>query len=159
MLRCRMLRCRMLRSRMVRCRVLRFRWHRLLRQLGVAVAGSALLAACAPAIRYTAPSGLRQYQILIDRDDSLARAVGQGLKRRGFEVRDRVQGGGPPTAYLLSFTMRDVEPGSMLWLYVRLADTRTGAIVAAVSALLDSLGSTPEARAQAIVDSLTRQPP
>jgi hypothetical protein len=123
------------------------------------VASCSIVIGCAPAIRYTAPSGLRQYQILIDRDDSLGRAVGQGLKKRGFKVRDRVQGGGPPTAYLLSFTMRDVEPGSLVWLYVRLADTRTGAIVAAVSALLDSLGSTPEARAQAIVDSLTRQPP
>src|SRR5688572_20131591 len=152
-----MLRCRMLRSRMMRCRVLRFRWYRLFRQLGVAVAGNALLAACAPAIRYTAPSGLRQYQILIDRDDPLGRAVGQGLKKRGFKVRDAVKGGGPPTAYLLSFTMRDVEPGALLWLYVRLADTRTGAIVAAVSAPLDSLGPTPEARAQAIVDSLTRR--
>jgi len=61
--------------------------------------------------------------------------------------------------YLLWFTQREPEPDAPTWLYIRLADTRTGAIVAAVSAPRDSLGDTVEARARAIVDSLTRRPP
>lgn len=72
-----------------------------------------------------------------------------------------MKGGSPPTAYLLAFTQREPESGAgagaLLWLFVRLADTRSGATVAAVSGLLDSLGATVEARGGAIVDSLVRQ--
>ncbi|HEU5261441.1 MAG TPA: hypothetical protein VFU41_08480 [Gemmatimonadales bacterium] len=95
---------------------------------------------------------------MITRHDSLSRAIGVGLKQRGLRVRNAVKGGSPPTAYLLAFTQRETAPGSPLWLYIRLADTRTGAIIAAVSAPLDSLGPTVQARAQAIVDSLTARP-
>jgi len=56
--------------------------------------------------------------------------------------------------YLLVFTFREAEPPALTWLHVRLADTRTGAIVAAVSAPLDSLGATTPDHARAIVDSL-----
>src|SRR5205823_2428523 len=99
------------------------------------------------------------YPTLVTRKDSLSREIGRGLKRRGYSVRSAVKGGGAPAAYLLWFTQRETEPGAATWLYIRLADTRTGAIVAAVSAPRDSLGSTVEARARAIVDSLTRRPP
>ena len=140
---------------MKRCRVRR----RLFRQLGIAVFGNALLAACAPAIGYRAPGSVRSYDILVTRKDSLSREIGKGLKRRGYSVRSAVKGGSAPAAYLLWFTQRETEPGAATWLYIRLADTRTGAIVAAVSAPRDSLGGTVEARARAIVDSLTRRPP
>ncbi len=63
-----------------------------------------------------------------------------------------------PAAYLLTFTFREVEPPAVTWLHLRLADTRTGAIVAAVSAPLDSLGATTLERARAIVDSLAASP-
>jgi hypothetical protein len=117
------------------------------------------LGACAPTARYRAPSSVRGYDVLITRQDSLSRAVARGLERRGYTVRTAVAGGSRATAYLLSFTQREIEPGAPTWLYIRLADTRTGAIVAAVSAPLDSLGATVLTRAQAIVDSLTRRVP
>lgn len=120
------------------------------------VASYNVFAACAPATRYHPPSQPRDYQIVITHQDSLSRAIGHGLKRKGYRIRAGVRGGSPPTAYLLSFTQREAGPTSPVWLYVRLADTRTGAIVAAVAAPIDSLGPTPEVRARAIVDSLTR---
>src|SRR2546426_12595328 len=75
-----------------------------------------------------------------------------------FTVRRQVKGGSRPTAYLLAFTLREVEPPALTWLHVRLVDTRTGAIVAAVAAPLDSLGATTAARVRAIVDSLAANP-
>jgi len=148
------------RCRVTRCHVAGgFRWPRLFRQLGNAVSGSALLVSCAPAIGYRAPGSVRAYDILVTRRDSLSREIGRGLRRRGYSVRSAVKGGGAPAAYLLWFTQREPEPGAPTWLYIRLADTRTGATVAAVSAPRDSFGSTVAARARAIVDSLTRRPP
>ena len=115
-------------------------WTRLFVQLGVVASGSVLALACAPATRYEQPSALRGYEILITRRDSLGQGLAEGLRRRGFTVRQHVRGGSRPTAYLLAFTFRETEPPALTWLLVRLADTRTGAIVAAVSAPLDSLG-------------------
>ncbi|HVH66533.1 MAG TPA: hypothetical protein VM716_01560 [Gemmatimonadales bacterium] len=131
-------------------------WSQLFVQLGVLASCNALVAACAPAARYEEPSDLRAYEILITRHDSLGRELAQGLKRRGFTVRDRVRGGGRPTAYLFAFTFRETDPpgGGVTWLDVRLADTRSGAIVAAASVPLDSLGGPLAERAVVIVDSL-----
>ena len=50
------------------------------------------------------------------------------------------------------------EPSAVMWLHVRLADTRTGEILAGVSAPIDSLGPTDADRARAIVDSLAASP-
>jgi hypothetical protein len=89
--------------------------------------------------------------------------LAQGLARRGFTVRDRVRGGGRPTAYLFAFTFHETDfpgqggqggQGGLTWLHVRLADTRTGAIVAAVSVPLDSLAAPLAGYAGAVVDSL-----
>ena len=126
-------------------------------QLGV-VELATLLTACAPPSQYEQPTGLRAYEILITRGDSLGRELAQELRRRGFTVRRQVKGGSRPTAYLLAFTLREVEPPALTWLHVRLVDTRTGAIVAAVAAPLDSLGATTAARVRAIVDSLAANP-
>ena len=128
------------------------------RQLGIALTGSAVALSCAPPTRYEQPSALRGYEILITRRDSLGQGVAEGLRRRGFTVRRQVRGGSRPTVYLLTFTFREAEPPAVSWLHVRLADTRTGAIVAAVSAPLDSLGATTPDRARAIVDSLAASP-
>ncbi len=117
-----------------------------------------VLSACAPASRYESPDALRGYVILITRKDSLERQIADGLRSRGFTVRTHMRGGSRPTAYLLAFTFRETETPALAWVHVRLADTRTGAIVAAVSAPLDSLGPTPAARARAIVDSLAAKP-
>src|SRR5205814_10482073 len=112
----------------------------------------------APATRYEPPDALRGHEILVTSQDSLGRGIAQGLARRGFRVRSRVRGGGRPTAYLVAFIFRETEPPAVTWLHVRLADTRTGAIVAAVSAPLDSLGASAGERARAIVDSLAANP-
>lgn len=124
--------------------------------IGLAVLGNALVSSCAPATRYEQPSALRGYDILITRRDSLGRELAQGLKRRGFTVRQRVRGGGRATAYLFAFIFRETDPPALSWLHVRLADTRTGVVVAAVSAPLDSLGAGAAEQARAIVDSLAR---
>jgi len=132
-------------------------WTRLFVQLSVVASCDGGIA-CAPATRYEQPSALQGYEILIMRRDSLGQGIAEGLRRRGFTVRRQVRGGSRPTAYLLAFTFRDAEPPAVAWLYVRLADTRTGAIVAAVSAPLDSLGATTSDHARAIVDSLAASP-
>ena len=130
------------------------RW---LLQLGV-VELATFLSACAPPTRYEQPSVLRGYDILITRRDSLGQGIAEGLRRRGFTVRRQVRGGSRPTAYVLTFTFREAEPPALTWLHVRLADTRTGTIVASVSAPLDSLGATTPDQARAIVDSLVASP-
>ena len=122
--------------------------------IGLAVVGNAFISSCAPATHYEAPSTLRGYEILITRQDSLGRGIADGLRHRGFTVRDHVRGGSGPTAYLFAFTFRELEPPAVTWLHVRLADTRTGEIIADVSAPVDSLGATDQDRAHAVVDSL-----
>ena len=133
------------------------RWWRLFVPLGVVASGNGVVA-CAPATRYEQPSQLRGYEILITRRDSLGQGIAEGLRRRGFTVRRQMRGGSRPTAYVLTFTFREAEPPALTWLYVRLADTRTGTIVAAVSAPFDSLGATTPEKARAIVDSLAASP-
>lgn len=129
-----------------------------LRLLQLGIVELATLIACAPATRYEAPTSLRGYEIVITRQDSLGRGIALGLRHRGFTVRDHVRGGGGPTAYLFAFTFRELDPPAVTWLHVRLADTRTGEIVAGVSAPVDSLGATEQDRARAIVDSLAASP-
>jgi hypothetical protein len=123
-----------------------------------ATLGIAFVLSCAPATRYEAPDALRGYEILVTSQDSLGRGIAQGLARRGFRVRTHVRGGSRPTAYLFAFIFRETDPPALTWLHVRLADTRTGEIVAAVSVPLDSLGASAEQRARAIVDSLAANP-
>ena len=139
--------------------------QRLLRTTQRAVLPScfAFVLSCAPPSHYETPSTLRGYEILVTRHDSLGRAIARGLKQRGFTVWSHVRGGSRPTAYLLTFTFRETDPagagaGGATRLHVRLADTRTGAIVAAVSVALDSGSVSAADRARAIVDSLAAAP-
>src|SRR3989442_2870317 len=129
-----------------------------LRLIQRSVVASYVVFGCAPPTRYEQPSALRGYEIVITRRDSLGQGVAEGLRRRGFTVRRDVRGGRKPTAYPLTLTFPEAEPPALTWLHVRLADTRTRAIVAAVSAPLDSLGPTAPDRARAIVDSLAASP-
>jgi hypothetical protein len=106
------------------------------------------------------PSTLRGYEILVERRDSQAVELARAMRGYGFRVRQAVRGGSRPTAALIFFNFR--EPGSQAeappWLHVRLADTRTGVIVAAGSVPLDSVGTTLRARADAAVRALLANP-
>jgi hypothetical protein len=99
------------------------------------------------------PSPLRGYRVLIETRDSLSDYLARALSRKGFAVRRHVRGGSPPTAALVTFTFQELGDVPTIWFNARLADTRSGAIVAAVSAPLDSLGATNAIRAQSIADS------
>jgi len=109
-------------------------------------------------------SPLRGYRVLIETHDSLSDYLAHAFSRKGFKVRRHVSGGSPPTAALVTFTFRELGAPPVIWFHARLADTRTGALVAAVSAPLDSLGPTAGVRAESIADSFyarlkQREPP
>lgn len=112
-----------------------------------------LAAACLPGAGGN-QSSLRGYRVMIESHDSLSDDLARALSKRGFSVKRHVSGGGPPTAALVTFEFREVgDAPPVVWLHARMADTRSGTIVAAVSAPLDSLGSTTAARAQSVADS------
>ncbi len=106
------------------------------------------------------PSTLRGHEILVERRDSQAVELARAMRGYGFRVRQTVRGGSRPTAALIFFDFRDPGPpsGTPPWLHVRLADTRTGVIVAAGSVPLDSVGPTARARADAAVRALLASP-
>lgn len=100
------------------------------------------------------PETLRRYDILVAGRDVQSVELARAMREYGFRVRGKVQGGSRPTAALIAFTFRDPAPGESTWLFVRLADTRSGLIVGAGSVLLDSLTATPRDRAKAAVQAL-----
>ncbi len=105
------------------------------------------------------PAALRGYDILVERAaDPQAAELARALRAHGFRVRRAVKGGSRSTAALISFTFQEIGPGTAPWLYLRLADTRTGAIVGAAMIPLDSVGPTPQARADAAVRALVAAP-
>jgi hypothetical protein len=55
---------------------------------------------------------------------------------------------------LIYFTFSDPGRGQPLWLHIRLADTRSGEVIGAATIPLDSLTTTPRARAVAAVKAL-----
>ena len=121
----------------------------------VALVACVLTAACF--FRAAPPSPLRGYRVLIEARDSLSEYLAEALSNRGFTVRRRIKGGSPPTAAVITFTYREVGPSPITWCNVVLADTRSGAVVAAVSAPIQSLGATQRARAHSLADSLAAQ--
>jgi hypothetical protein len=79
--------------------------------------------------------------------------MARALSRKGFTVRRHVQGGSVPTAALVTFTFREIGPPPTIWFHARMADTRSGAILAAVSTPLDSLGGKAANQAKILADS------
>jgi hypothetical protein len=99
------------------------------------------------------PETLRGYDILVEGRDEQSGEFARAMREYGFRVRRNVKGGSRPTAALISFSFPPA-PGEPDWLYVRLADTRSGVIVGAGTVRLDSLTATPKARANAAVQAL-----
>jgi hypothetical protein len=110
--------------------------------------------ACAPH-RASGPLPVRDYRILVEGRDSLSDALARTLRERGVAIERHVHGGGPRVAAVVMFTFRDPGLGRMFGL--RLADTRNGMVVSAVSVLADSLGDTAHA-ARLLADSLLARP-
>jgi len=121
-------------------------------QRNVALATCLASAACLFGSR--PPSPIRGYRVLIEAHDSLSEYLADLLSHRGFTVRRRIQGGSAPTAAVITYTYHDGGASPVTWFNVVLADTRSGAVVATVSAPIDSLGATPRARAHSLADSL-----
>ena len=103
------------------------------------------------------PAGLRGYDILVARQDSQSVELGRVMKDMGDKVRGAVKGGSRPTAALVHFVFADPGPDQPTWFHLRLADTRSGAIVGVAAIQLDSALSTPHARALAAVRAI--EPP
>lgn len=118
-----------------------------------------LAAGCAPATRYHSPSSPRGYAYFVPGTDSLSTQLGMALRRRGFVVLPRLKGGAGPTAAVVHFLFQEpgdsAGPGPVL--HVRLADTRTGLIVGAASAVVAQLPKDLSQRAEALLDSLFQQ--
>jgi hypothetical protein len=98
-------------------------------------------------------SPMRGYRVLIETHDSLSDSLAHALSRKGFTVRRHVRGGSPATAALVTFSFRELGDPPTIWFNARLADTRSGAILSAVSAPLDSLGGTAATLARSLADS------
>ena len=123
-------------------------------QRNVALATCLASAACLFGSR--PPSPIRGYRVLIEAHDSLSEYLADVLSHRGFTVRRRIEGGSAPTAAVITYTYHYHDGGAspVTWFNVVLADTRSGAVVATVSAPIDSLGAPPRARAHSLADSL-----
>ena len=118
----------------------------------VALPTAFLPAACSS----STPAPVSGYRILIESHDSLSEHLARALEKRGFDVRRQVVGGGRPTAALVTFIFPSEQAPRSRWFAARLADTRTGTVIASFSVPLDSLAPMPERRATQIADSLTK---
>jgi hypothetical protein len=103
------------------------------------------------------PAALRGYDILVAGQDSQSVELARVMKDMGYKVRGAVKGGSRPTAALVHFVFADPGPDQPTWFHLRLADTRSGAIVGVAAIQLDSALSTPHARALAAVRAI--EPP
>jgi len=104
------------------------------------------------------PHALRGYSILVEEKDPQSVELARALREQGVTVRPRVRGGSGPTAALVYFTYQSTGRGEPTWFHLRLADTRSGAIVRASTIQLDSLTATPRTRADAAVRALLASP-
>lgn len=101
------------------------------------------------------PAQLRHYTIVIEEKDSQSVELARALREQGAKVKPRVRGGSGPTAALIYFTYRDPQDSNSPPSFnLRLADTRSGAIIRAGSIALDTSTSTIRARARAAVRAL-----
>jgi hypothetical protein len=83
------------------------------------------------------PADVRGYEIVVQGTDTLSRAFARALSDAGLKVRSAPRGGTRPAAALVHFVFQE-QPDGPAVLYARLADTRTGLIVAAAEEPLDS---------------------
>lgn len=114
------------------------------------VLASLLILGC---VTHHIPQTLRGYDVLVEGKDEQSLELARAMRDYGFRVRDRVRGGSRPTLALIHFTFSEPGPGEPSWLYIRLADTRSGVIVGDAAVPLDSL-DTARARAIAVVRTM-----
>jgi len=100
------------------------------------------------------PQQLRGYDVVVEGKDEQSLELARAMREYGYRVRQRLRGGSRPTAALIYFTYAEPGPSQPPWLFVRLADTRTGLIVGSGAVALDSLASTPRARAKAAAQAI-----
>jgi len=100
------------------------------------------------------PQQLRRYDVVVEGKDEQSLELARAMREYGYHVRQRLRGGSRPTAALIYFTFSDPGPSQPAWLFVRLADTRTGLIIGSGAVALDSLAPTPRARAKAAVQAI-----
>jgi len=113
-----------------------------------------LVAGCASTSGYHMPSSLHGYAFVVAGRDSLSTQLGAALRRRGFVVLPEVKGGAGPTAAVVHFVFREAGDSVGPVLHVRLADTRTGAIIGAAAAVVDQLPADLSRQAEVLLDSL-----
>ncbi len=112
--------------------------------------------ACASAGAYRVSGQLKSYEIVVSGHDSISTQVAAAFGRRGFRVRGAVRGGSRPTLAYVAFWFSEPGEGKQpLLYYARLADTRTGDILAAAAVALDSLGLSLKTRVDSLVTLLT----
>ncbi len=115
-----------------------------------------LLMGCASSGPYRVAGQLKAYEILVPGRDSVSARVADAFRRRGFRVRAAVRGGSRPTLAYVAFWFSEPGEGRGQPRYhARLADTRTGGILAAAAVALDSLGSNLKSRVDSLVTLLT----
>ena len=101
------------------------------------------------------PQQLRGYDVVVEGKDEQSVELARAMREYGYRVRQRVRGGSRPAAAVIHIIFADPGPGEPSWLYVRLADTRTGAIIGAGAVQLDSTVQSARARATAAVQAIT----
>lgn len=129
--------------------------HHALTWTRVALVG---LAVACGAARLPAPASLKGYDVVIPGDDTLSRALAQAFSETELRVRRGVKGGGRSAVVLIHHIFREPGPDGKPWLLGRLADTRSSVILAAATLPLDSLGTSGQARAQALTRALLTIP-
>ena len=114
------------------------------------------LVGCASAGVYRVSGQLKSYEIMVTGHDSVSTEVAAAFGRRGFRVRGAVRGGSHPTLAYVAFWFSEPGEGKQPQVYyARLADTRTGGILAAAAVTLDSLGPSLKSRIDSLVTLLT----
>ena len=100
--------------------------------------------------------GLHGYSIVVEEKDQQSVELARALREHGVKVKSHVKGGSGRTAALVYFTFSDPDAPDpeTTWLHLRLADTRSGAIMRSSAIPLDSTLVTARARAQAAVSAL-----
>jgi hypothetical protein len=100
---------------------------------------------------------VRGYEIVVTGQDTLSRALGRELAGEGLRVRSSVRGGTRPAAVLIHFVFRE-HTGAPAALYGRLANTRTGRVIAAAAIPLDETPTAARDSVPALVQALLESP-